>query len=152
MDEPQVELIDYLRVLWRQKWVIIVTLAAAIIAAWSAGQAITPSYRTQTSLLLLPPLSSELDAEPVGSRLAPEAYETLAVSTTLMATVIERVAFPDDITIEKLRERFSVSVKRLSSGSEFLLTTSIRNSDPQRLSEIAHAWTAAFTESYGELF
>jgi len=152
MDEPQVELIDYLRVLWRQKWIILVTLAAAIIAAWSAGRAITSTYQTQTSLLLLPPLSSELDAEPVGSRLAPEAYETLAVSTTLLANVIERAGLPDDVTVENLKSRFSVSVKRLSSGGEFLLTASIRNSDPQRLSEIARAWTTSFTESYGELF
>jgi len=152
MDEPTVELIDYLRVIWRQKWIILITFAAAIVAAWSAGQAITPSYRTQTSLLLLPPLSSELDAEPVGSRLAPEAYETLAVSTTLLATVIERAGLPDNVTVEDLKNRFSVSVKRLSSGGEFLLTASIRNSNPQRLSEIAHAWTISFTDSYAELF
>jgi len=59
---------------------------------------------------------------------------------------------PEDVSIEKLKERFSVSVKRLSSGGEFLLTASINGTDPQRLSDIAQAWTGAFTESYGELF
>jgi len=55
MDESTVELIDYLRVPWRQKWVIIVTFVAAIVAARSVGQAVSPTYQVETSLLLLPP-------------------------------------------------------------------------------------------------
>ena len=152
MDESTIELIDYLRVLWRRKWIILVTLAAAVVTAWSVGQAIAPTYRVKTSLLLLPPLSSELRAEPVGSRLAPEAYEELAVSTTLLGAVIESAPLPDDVTIERLKDRVSVSVNRLSSGGEFLLTASIDGTDPQELSKTAQAWTRAFTETYGELF
>ena len=152
MDESTIELIDYLRVLWRRKWIILVTLAAAVVTAWIVGQAIASTYRVETSLLLLPPLSSELGAEPVGSRLAPEAYEELAVSTTLLGAVIESTPLPDDVTIERLKERVSVSVNRLSSGGEFLLTASIDGTDPQELSKTAQAWTRAFTETYGELF
>lgn len=36
MHEHEAELIDYLRVLWRQKWVILITVAAAVAAAWGA--------------------------------------------------------------------------------------------------------------------
>jgi len=152
MDEREVELIDYLRVLWRQKWVIVVTFAAAVAAAYSVSRAIAPTYSTETSLLLLPPLSSELNAEPVGSRLAPEAYQELAVSTSLLQSVMEEVEFPESVSIERLKERFSVSVKRLSSEGELLLTASVRGSDPRRLTEIAAAWTESFTAVYGELF
>ncbi len=152
MDEREVELIDYLRVLWRQKWVIVVTLAAAIVAAWGASRAIPPTYQTKTSLLLLPPLSSQLDVEAVGSRLAPEAYEELAVSTTLLQTVMEKAALPESTSIENLKKRLSVSVKRLSSEGELLLSASVRGSVPNQLADIAEAWTSAFTETYGELF
>jgi len=55
MHEHEAELIDYLRVLWRQKWVILITVAAAVAAAWGATRTIAPTYRTETSLLLLPP-------------------------------------------------------------------------------------------------
>ncbi|GAG15995.1 unnamed protein product, partial [marine sediment metagenome] len=51
MEEKQVELIDYLRVLWRQKWVIAVIFVAAAVAAWGVSRVIPPTYETQTSLL-----------------------------------------------------------------------------------------------------
>lgn len=151
-DERDAELIDYLRVLWRQKWVIAATFVAAVVAAWGASKAIAPSYEIETSLLLLPPLSSDLGAESASSRLAPEAYEQLAVSTILLGAVLEEVVFPETVTIETLKKRFSVDVKRLSSGGEFLLTASIRDTDPQRLFGMAEAWTDAFEDTYGELF
>ena len=152
MKDHEVEFIDYLRILWRQKWVIAVTFVAAVIAALGASMAMEPTYEIETSLLLLPPLSSELGAEPVGSRLAPEAYEELSVSTTLLAAVRQDVGLSEDVSIATLKRHFSVTVKRLSSGGEFLLTASIRNSDPGRLFEIAAAWTRSFTNVYGELF
>jgi len=152
MEEREVQLIDYLRVVWRQKWVILVTFLAAIVAAWGGSQVVVPVYKTETSLLLLPPLSSELGAEPAGSRLAPEAYAELAVSTSLLQMMIERLDLPASVTIKDLKDRFSVSVKRLSSGSELLLTASIRGSDPAQLPDMANTWTELFTETYGELF
>jgi len=150
--EREVELIDYLRILWRQKWVIVVTFVAAVVAAWAVSRAISPTYQTETSLLLLPPLSSQLGAEAVGSRLAPEAYEELAVSTSLLQVVMEEVDLPESVSIGGLKKRFSVSVKRLSSQGELLLRTSIKGADPDRLPDIAGAWTAAFADTYGELF
>jgi uncharacterized protein involved in exopolysaccharide biosynthesis len=152
MDEREVELIDYLRALWRQKWIIVVTFAAAVAAAWGASRAISPTYQTKTSLLLLPPLSSQLDAEAVGSRLAPEAYEELAVSTTLLQMVSEALEPHVSVSIVSLKSRLSVSVKRLSSEGELLLSATVRGSDPDWLPDIAEAWTASFAETYGELF
>ena len=152
MEENQVELIDYLRVLWRQKWVIIVTFVAAAVVAWGVSRTVAPTYETQTSLLLLPPLSSQLDAEAVGSRLAPEAYQELAVSTSLLVSVREAAELEDSVDIEQLKERFSVTVKRLSSEGELLLSTTVRGADPDQLPGIAAAWTEAFADTYGELF
>jgi succinoglycan biosynthesis transport protein ExoP len=152
MDEREVELIDYLRIIWRQKWVIAVTLIVAVLTAWGVSQAIPPTYETQTSLLLLPPLSSQLDAEAVGSRLAPEAYQELAVSTSLLVLVREAAELEDSVDIEEFKEWFSVSVKRLTSEGELLLSTTIRGSDPDQLPGMAAAWTEAFADTYGELF
>ena len=153
MDGRDVELIDYLRVLWRQKWVITATLITAVVAAWGASRAIAPTYQTETSLLLLPSLSSQLGAEAAGSRLAPEAYSELAVSTSLLQLVQERVGLTEDI--EELKKRFSVTVKRLSSdsgGAQFLLNATIKGPDRERLPETAAVWAAAFAEKFGELF
>lgn len=152
MNDREIELIDYLRVLWRQKWIIAVTFLAAVAAAWGASEVIAPTYQTETSLLLLPPLSSQLDAEAVGSRLAPEAYEELAVSTGLLQIVMEMVELAESVSIEDLKEQFSVSVKRLSSEGELLLRTTVRGSIPKEVPDLARAWTDAFTTTFGALF
>ena len=151
MDERDVELIDYLRVMWRQKWVIAVTLIAAIAAAWGASLALTPTYRTETSLLLLPPLSSQLGAEAVGSRLTSDAYGELAVSTSLLEIVREKAGL-QSVDIEKMKRQISVSAKPFSSEGEFLLRASIKGADAEQLVVTARAWTEAFSEAYGELF
>jgi len=152
MKSQEVELIDYLRVLWRQKWVILLTFVAAVAAAYSVSRAIAPTYQTRTSLLLLPPLSSQLEAEAVGSRLAPEAYQELAVSTSILQMVAERVDSLGSTKLAALRGRFSVTVKRLSGAGELLLTATVRGTNPDQLPVIAEAWTAAFAETYGEFF
>jgi len=153
MNGRDVELIDYLRVLWRQKWVIAATLIAAVVAAWGASRAAAPTYQTETSLLLLPPLSSQLGAEAAGSRLAPEAYKELAVSTSLLQLVKEQTGLTEDIA--EMKKRFSATVKRLSSGSggaQFLLNATIKGPNPERLPQTAVVWAAAFAEKFGELF
>jgi uncharacterized protein involved in exopolysaccharide biosynthesis len=152
MHEHEAELIDYLRILWRQKWVILVTVAVAVAAAWGATRTIAPTYRTETSLLLLPPLSSQLGAEAIGSRLTSEAYEELAVSTSLLQMVSEALEPRVSVSAGSLKSRLSVSVKRLSSEGELLLSATVRGSDPDQLPDIAKAWTAAFADTYGELF
>ncbi len=150
MEDHEVQLIDYIRILWRQKWVIVVTVVASVVAAWGASRATVPIYQTETSLLLLPPLSSHLDAESIGVWLAPEAYEKIGVSTNLLRTVLQRVEHPDSASVQSLKGQLSVSITRLSSGSELLLNATIRGSDPDQMYDIAGAWTASFTEMYGQ--
>jgi len=152
MAEREIELIDLLRIIGRQKWIILVTFLAAVLAAWGGSRVVSPTYRTETSLLLLPPLSRQLGAEAVGTRLAPEAYEELSVSTSLLEQVMEAVELPSDEALDDFRERFSVSVRRLSGEGELLLRTRVSGSDPDRLQWIAMAWTTAFSDTYGELF
>ncbi len=152
MEEREVELIDYIQVLWRQKWVIIVTFVAAVAAAYGMSRAIAPTYETRTSLLLLPALSSQLDAEAVGSRLAAETYQELAVSTSLLRMVQQSIPSLESVGLEKLRKRFSVTVKPISSAGELLLSATIQGPSREELPDIAVAWTTSFAETYGEFF
>jgi len=89
MDDYEVELIDYLRVLWRRKWIILVTFVTAVLAAYFASAMLPSTYQVRTSLLLLPPLASELDAAAIGSTLAADVYQELAVSTTVLQSVLD---------------------------------------------------------------
>ena len=55
-EEYEVSLTDYLMVLWREKWIVIVTFAVAIAAALLAVSQLPAQYQVETSLLIFPPL------------------------------------------------------------------------------------------------
>ena len=160
-DADTVELIDYLRVLWRQKWVIALTFLAAVVTVWFLSDLPDPTYRVSTSLLLLPPLASELNADASTAVLAPEAYKQLALSTTVLHSVIaELPPSPDQDppSIDDLRKSMSVTIATLSSTDEratarqILLSLALKGSDPSLLFHISEIWTHAFSATFESLF
>lgn len=158
--EQEVELIDYLRVLWRQKWVIAVTFIVAVVAAWGASRAIGPTYQSEASLLLLPPLASELGAESAGSILQPDAYETFARSTEILRSIVVQAELADSISLVQLRNRLSVSLDPLiisedryaRIGDQVVLTLACAWPDPQEAAAIVDAWIHAFEEGFAKVF
>jgi len=162
MDErnQDVELIDYLRVLWRQKWVIVITFVAAVAAAWGASRNITPTYRSDASMLLLPTYASELEAESPGSRLEPNAYKMLATSTDVLRAIVEGVGLPESTGIGELRNRLNVSLDSLlitedrsaSVSDQVVLNFSVTWHDRQAAVDIATVWLAAVERTFGEVF
>jgi len=157
MDDYEVELIDYLRVLWRRKWIILVTFVTAVLAAYFASAMLPSTYQVRTSLLLLPPLASELDAAAIGSTLAADVYQELAVSTTVLQSVLD-ADMSSEMDIWSLRGRLKVSATQLSTdagdnaGGQILLKATFSGSDPALLVRLAKEWTTAFSAKFGDLF
>ncbi len=160
MNEREIELVDYLRVLWRQKWIIVVTFVTAVIAAWLAAQAIRPTYRAEASLLLLPSLASELGAESAGSVLLPNAYKAFATSTEVVRSIARAVGIPEETSLDALKRQLHVSLDPLIIAEDrfakvedqVVLTFSATWSTPQRAADIVSAWISAFEEGFGAVF
>jgi len=162
MDDYEIELIDYLRVLWRRKWIILVTFVAAVLAAYFASTMLPSTYQVRTSLLLLPPLASELNAAAIGTTLAAKTYQELAVSTTVLESVLDSGKISSGMNVWDLRKHLSVSATQLSAsaqsngvgtaGSQILLKATFSGSDPELLVRLAKEWTAAFSTKFGDLF
>lgn len=154
-DSDAVELIDYLRVLWRQKWVIALTFLTAIVTVWFLSDIPEPTYHISTSLLLLPPLASELNEDANAEVWAPEAYRQLSLSTKVLHSVIDQWPLSPDVsapTIIDLRESMSVNVVALASMDARLLTLTMSGSDPSQLYHVIESWTHAFSETFESLF
>jgi len=156
MEEYEVELMDYLRVMWKRKWIIIITFVVAILSAYFASTALPKTYQVKTSLLLLPPLASELDATAAGCTLAPEAYKELAVSTTVLASVLSSAEAPSEMDIWGLREHLSVTAEQFGASngatSQILLKVTVSGSDYKSPVWLAKEWIKAFSKTFGELF
>lgn len=155
-----VELIDYLRVLWRQKWIIALTVLTAVVTVWFLSDIPEPKYRISASLLLLPPLASELNVDTSSAVWAPEAYKQLALSTKVLQSVIDQLSLsPDEPvqTVTGLRNIMSVDVSAVGSlydsrARQILLTLTMTCSNPQQTCVVIEIWIRTFSETFESLF
>jgi len=154
MEDREVELIDYLRVLWRQRAIIAVTFLAAVLAVWFINTRLPETYSAKTSLLLLPPLASDLKATASGSTLTSQVCQRSATSTEILRAVAADIGLPPDTDIQAFSRRVSLSVQAfaMSGEQQFLLDASFTASEPETSAQMARAWIAAFSKTYEELF
>jgi uncharacterized protein involved in exopolysaccharide biosynthesis len=154
MEDREVELIDYLRVLWRQRAIIAVTFLAAVLAVWFINTRLPETYSAKTSLLLLPPLASDLKAAASGSTLTSQVCQRLATSTEILRAVAADIGLPPDTDIQAFSQRVSLSVQAfaMSGEQQFLLDASFTAPEPETSAQMARAWIAAFSTTYEGLF
>jgi len=158
MEEHPIELIDYIRVIWRQKWVILATIAVAVVTAWLLSEVPDPTYRATTSLLLMPSLASELDSESLGTEMPVAAYGEMATSTSVLQALQENAELDLSWSLETLRARMTVTADALPNDGDVdslrvvLLKLSITGPLPNNLEAIAQAWIDAFQSVYGSTF
>lgn len=158
MDEYEVDLRDYLRVLWREKWIVIVTVFVAVATALVISYSSPKQYQTQTSLLILPPLATEMGGEVTGTVFSPETYKSLALAGDLLKEVVSE-AYPEggEPSVRSLRGQMKVEVEQTTQGDfpgrfPLYLRVTFTGSDPKQLQSLADAWARRFTERNAQLF
>ena len=155
-----IELIDYLRVLWRQKWIIALTFLTAVVTVWFLSDIPEPKYRISASLLLLPPLASELNVDTSSAVWAPEAYKQLALSTKVLQSVIDQLSLsPDESvpTVTGLRKIMSVDVSAVGSlydsrARQIFLSLTMTCSNAAQTCDVVEVWIDTFSETFESLF
>jgi len=158
MDDYEVDLRDYFHVLWKQKWIVIVTFLVAVATALGISYASPRIYQTETSLLILPPLATEVGGEVTGTVFSPETYKRLALSGDLFQEIIDDV-YPDGggTSVSTLRGRMKVEVEQ-STAKDFpgrfplYLRVTLTGTDPEGLPLLAETWARHFIERNTQLF
>ena len=157
-DEYEIDLRDYLHVLWNGKWIVIFTFLVAVATALALSYSTPKQYQTQTSLLLLPPLSTEVGGEVTGTVFSPETYKRLAVVSDLLQEVINQV-YPNGggCSVDSLRSHIKIDVEKTAAKDfpgrfPLYLTMTISGTDPEKLPQLARAWAKKFTERNSQLF
>ncbi len=152
------ELIDLVRLLWRQKWIIAATVVAAVITAWLVSAVPEPTYRAAADLLLMPSLASELNAEDLGAGLPSEIYERMATSTSVLQEVRDSLDESTSWTLERMRSGFlavatSWEEEKGTAAQVILLEFVITGPAPQaNLERMSQAWIDAFRSVYESVF
>jgi len=156
-EEYEVSLTDYLMVLWKEKWIIIVTFAVAIAAALLAVSQLPAQYQVETSLLIFPPLAQDVAGTSVGTIYSPDTYKRLATAGDLLEAASAR-AYPDGDgpSPSELRERMTVEIAQTAAGDfpgRFPLHIRVvfRGTSRDGLVKLATAWADTFIERNAEL-
>jgi len=158
MEEYEISLGDYIRILWKEKWIVIIAFVLAIVLALVVSSATPRQYQVQTALLILPPLYQDIGGQLTGTVLSPESYKRLALANDLLEKTL-RLANPksSSFTPDKLQKQMKVEVEQ-TTAKEFpgqfplYLRVIFTGSDRESLVQIAEAWAKAFVEQNTELF
>ncbi len=158
MDEYEVNLADYLVVLWRQKWVVLLVFVVAVGAAFGLSLLQEDSYRVDTALLILPPLAADVADEVPGTVYSPETYKRFATARDLLQAVIERAGLAEvGLTPNRVERMMSVELDE-AAADEFpgrfplYMRATFTGGDRELLPALADAWAEAFIDKNAELF
>ena len=162
MEEYEVSLADYIRILWKEKWVVIVTFVVAVGTALIISFAQPRQYQVQTALLILPPLSQEVGGQISGTVLSPETYKRLAFASDLLEKTL-RQTYPEGspLTVDSLRENMKVEIEQPTAVSKELafpatfplyMRVTFSGSDRKNLVRLAETWALTFVAQNTELF
>ncbi|MBA2575508.1 MAG: polysaccharide biosynthesis tyrosine autokinase [Euzebyaceae bacterium] len=134
-----VELREYFDVLRRRKWLILAVLAVCILAGAAYSLSRTPTYSSQSSVLVAPVV-----VDPGRSTVRPDQLVNLLTEREVMhsSAVAERVrsATGTDASAQGLLARTSVAVP---DGTQ-VLEVSVTHSDPAQAQAIAQGFAVAY--------
>jgi hypothetical protein len=162
VEEYEISLADYIRILWKEKWVVIVTFVVAVGTALIISFAQPRQYQVQTALLILPPLSQEVGGQISGTVLSPETYKRLALANDLLEKTL-RQTYPEGspLTVDSLRENMKVEIEQPTAVSKELafpttfplyMRVTFSGSDRKNLVRLAETWALTFVAQNTELF
>jgi len=155
-DELEIDLREYILLLWRKKWVIMGLVVVAVIAAYFYTVITTDvQYKATSKILLMPPRHTEVDI----SRMGRSTYADLAQSDDLLRRIIEKLDLRDGegellhpSAIERRMELEIIEDDGIAEEEEsFIMRMEVTGTDPEESSDIANSWAELFQEDNLEI-
>ena len=164
--EYEVDLRDYVNVIWEQKWLIVGITVIALVLAGGYSLRQPETYRTQATLLITPRVSEQIvssNGEGLNSVSLPSlAYERSAKAADLLETIIKDLDLKNDqgelISQSSLKNRLEVSIdtRTRNNGGETLevplVTMTVTGGEPERIKNVANKWAELFQNRTTEIF
>lgn len=154
--DDEIDLREYLGVLWRRRWLIAGVTAVSALAAVLMTRAATPLYEATTTALIRPNATGvALQQSPAalllaGSRPSLQNYVELLKSRTVMERVARHLYGPYGATPEQVeRLRQAISVQPVTNTDTVRI--SVRLPDPDEARQVANAVVESFAEFNREM-
>ena len=160
--EYEVDLREYIQVIWREKWIILLIFFVAAGAAYGFSRLQPPQYRTQTTLLITPRISEQLGGDQEGglysTTLSTTVYKKSAKADDMLQAIIDDLNLKYDgekISVSSLEKRLQVNVELSEEGGDSprlpLVTMTVSGNGPGRVKQIANKWADLFVDKNTEL-
>ena len=165
--EYEVDLRDYIKVIWDNKWIIILITLIAAGGAYGFSKLESNAYKTTTSLLITPRISEQIVRREEGGlstvSLPATAYERSALAGDLLREVITEVRLKNQegefIRTASLKNRMEIDIQMEAragaNGSSLkvpLVTMTVVGGDPEEIKRVANTWAELFREKTTDLF
>jgi succinoglycan biosynthesis transport protein ExoP len=155
--EDEIDLRQYIEVLIRRwKWIVALTLIAALTAAAISFFVLEPVYEASALVLITSPryqLRFDPRLETVSEiETASKAYPSLAVSDDLLNQVLEAMDAEDLPENERKLQVLRGKVGASAGADPSLLKLTATNGDPERAARIANVWAEQYVEYVNELY
>lgn len=155
--EDEIDLREYLDVLIKRwKWIVGLTLVAALAAAAVSFFVLEPVYEASALVLITSPryqLRFDPRLETVSDiETASKAYPSLAMSDDLLDQVVNALD-PEDLAGNERKLQVLRGKVRASAGADpSLLQLKASNGDPETAAHIANVWAEQYVEYVNELY
>ncbi|MBW3573522.1 MAG: polysaccharide biosynthesis tyrosine autokinase [Actinobacteria bacterium] len=130
----ELDLRDYLRVLWVRKWVVVVATVVMVTVAYGFSARQDPVYQATAQFRVVPPVNPLVAEGSRGSQVSPETE----IEVLQSAPVVQRVR-------EKLGGTAPSITAESVSGTEFVKVTG-ESRDPESAAAIPNAYVDAYVD------
>jgi len=156
--EYEVDLRDYIKVIWDEKWLIALIFIVAVGAALAFSLSTTPKYRTQASLIISSPIADKLvsrSGEPAGvvNFNSEFDYEEVGFSEELVKKIrsdLNQNDSNDAVPVSSLKSQMAISLTPPGSSENNtgkpILNLTVTGSNRDRIKTIANKWGELFLE------
>lgn len=162
--EYEVDLRDYIKVIWEQKWLIVLIFIIAVGAALAFSLSSTPTYRTRASLIITSPIADKIVSQPGGTQnqidfVSEFDYEEVGLSDELLEEIISdldlKTGSGKSRSLNSLRNQMSISLALPESSDtdreKPVLHLDVTGSDRERIKEIADRWGELYLRQASEV-
>jgi uncharacterized protein involved in exopolysaccharide biosynthesis len=147
VEEYEISLADYIRILWKEKWVVLATFSVAIVAALAISYAQPKQYQTSVTLFLRPPLVLDPSGRVTYASVPTDTYKPLALANDLLQKTLNQAYKGNPpFTSAHLRAQIKIDLQSTSSGTTLKATFTWPDRD--KVFELANVWANAFVAFY----
>lgn len=141
-DEYEIDLVEYIMILWNHKLFIVGFVILAIIASFLVSAfVLSPSYKTKTRIQL---------SNYEGLYSEPDTAVQLLSSTDLMKNVMSNLGI--EMSAAELNSYINNNVKVNQIGDTSIISLSVKNNEPKLTLNIAQGLIEKFKEDSNEYF